>query len=243
MNKKILLTALMLIMALSFAAAQVNGPDPTKTGVTSAQQKLKEVSVSKFENAGFWYGLFPRDDGLMFLRSFPGSPLDKEAIPEDVEAGIVTLDQDGMIMEGDNYVLGAKVYFFHRGVINFAIKPVRPLPIEGITKTISIWVCGRNTNHRLEIVVTDHFGHDAIIDMGKLNFMGWKKLTIAVPPNIVQRDYHYNNKMGVSVSAFNVKCDLDETYGNYYLYFDDLRAVTDLFAEANRDQDDMVDSW
>ncbi|MDC7219699.1 MAG: flagellar filament outer layer protein FlaA [Spirochaetales bacterium] len=243
MNKKILLAILMIMLVLSFAAAQVNGPDPTKTGVTSAQQKLKEVSISKFENAGFWYGIFPRDDGLMFLRSFPGSPLDKEALPEEVEAGIVTLDQDGMIMEGDNYVLGAKVYFFRRGVINFAIKPVRPLPVEGITKTISIWVCGRNTNHRMEIVLSDHFGNDAVIDMGKLNFMGWKRLTVAVPPNIVQRDYHYNNKMGVSVSAFNIKCDLDETYGNYYLYFDDLRAVTDLFAEANRDEDDMVDSW
>lgn len=223
--------------------AQSNGPDPTRTGVTSAQQKLKEVSVSKFENAGFWYGVFPRDDGMLFLRSFPGNPLDKEPIPEEVEAGIVTLDQDDMIMSGDNFVLGAKVYFFRRGVINFAVKPVRPIPIEGITKTLSLWVCGRNTNHRLEVVVQDHFGNDSIIDMGKLNFMGWKQLTVSVPSNVVQRDYHYNNKMGISVSAFNIKCDLDETYGNYYLYFDDLRAVTDLFAESNLDEDDMLDSW
>lgn len=243
MNRKILVTAVILLLAFTFVNAQTSGPDPARTGITSAQQDLKEVSVSKFENAGFWYGVFPRDDGLLFLRSFPGNPLDKKPIQEDVDAGIVTLDQDGLIMEGDNFVLGAKVYFFRRGVINFAIKPVRPLPIEGITKTVSLWVCGRNTNHRLELVITDQFGHDAIIDMGKLNFLGWKKLTVAIPPNIVQRDYHYNNKMGVSVSALNIKCDLDETYGNYYLYFDDLRAITDLFAEANRDEDDMVDSW
>jgi hypothetical protein len=34
-----------------------------------------------------------------------------------------------------------------------------------------------------------------------------------------------------------------ETYGSYYIYFDDLRAVTDLFAENNRDVDDMADAW
>lgn len=243
MKKRLLLVLVALIVSMSFVSAQVSGPDPTQTGVSSAQQKLKEVSVTKFENAGFWYGVFPRDDGMLFLRAFPGSPLDKEAIPDEVEAGIVKVDEDGVITEGDNFVLGAKVYFFRRGIINFAIKPVRPLPIEGITKTLSVWVCGRNTNHRLEVVIRDHFGNDALIDMGKLNFMGWKKLTIAIPPNIVQRDYHYNNKMGVSISAFNIKCDLDETYGNYYLYLDDMRAVTDLFAEANRDVDDMLDSW
>jgi hypothetical protein len=34
-----------------------------------------------------------------------------------------------------------------------------------------------------------------------------------------------------------------EAFGSYYIYFDDLRAVTDLFAENNRDADDMTDGW
>ena len=92
-------------------------------------------------------------------------------------------------------------------------------------------------------MLEDHFGNSAVINMGKLNFSGWKKVTVSVPPNIVQRDYHYNNKMGIMITGFNVECDLDETYGNYYIYFDDLRAVTDVFAEENRDIDDMNDSW
>ncbi|MDR0706482.1 MAG: flagellar filament protein FlaA, partial [Treponema sp.] len=33
------------------------------------------------------------------------------------------------------------------------------------------------------------------------------------------------------------------TYGTYYLYLDDLRAVTDLFLEDNRDSDDIADGW
>ena len=68
-------------------------------------------------------------------------------------------------------------------------------------------------------------------------------MVVAIPPNIVQRNYHYNDKMGIQIIGFKVECDLEETYGKYYLYFDDLRAVTDLFAEQNRDADDINDAW
>ncbi|MCX7656982.1 MAG: flagellar filament outer layer protein FlaA, partial [Treponemataceae bacterium] len=130
------------------------------------------------------------------------------------------------------------------------IRPLRPIPIEGITKTISVWVVGRNYNHVLKVVLQDFFGREYELYMGRLNFQGWKKLTVAIPPQspdgksgIVQRDYHYNSKMGLKIIGFKVECDPMEAYGSYYIYFDDLRAVTDLFAEENRDPDDMVDTW
>ncbi|MDR0657314.1 MAG: flagellar filament protein FlaA, partial [Treponema sp.] len=34
-----------------------------------------------------------------------------------------------------------------------------------------------------------------------------------------------------------------EAFGSYYIYLDDLRATVDLFAEDNRDPDDMNDAW
>lgn len=231
--KKTILIAAVLMMAISGLWAQ-NELDPGQTGVTTAQQKLKEISVSKMEDAGFWYGIFPADNGLMEIRSFPGGPEGKEPIEDEEQFGIA---------EADENVLGAKVSFYRRGVIDFSVKPIRPLPIEGITKTVSVWVAGRNANHSLELLISDHFGNSAIIPMGKLNFSGWKKLTVTIPPHIKQRDYHYNNRMGITIDGFNVRCDIDETYGRYYVYFDDIRAVTDLFAEENRDSDDMMDAW
>jgi hypothetical protein len=44
-------------------------------------------------------------------------------------------------------------------------------------------------NHMLSVIISDYFGNRAEITMGKLNFSGGKKLTGAVPPNIVQRDF------------------------------------------------------
>ncbi len=242
MNKKsysiVLLVCLFLSLSLAALSAQAadnaGEPDPAEIGVDTAQQKLKEVSISKFEDAGFWSAGMSKDEGIVTLRRLPGKPIDKEPIPDEEEAGIE---------ESDANVLGVKVEYFKRGHSRFVLKPVRPMPIEGITKTISMWVVGRNSPHMLTLLISDHFGNRAEVTMGRLNFTGWKKLTVAVPTSIVQRDYHYNNRMGLKVEGFRVDCDPKETYGSYYIYFDGLRATTDLFAEEHRDIDDMSDNW
>lgn len=238
---------LVLLAGLVFAQEANTGdpgePDPTKIGVDTAQQRLKEISVTKFEDAGFWYGTVPGDFGLIQVRSFAGNPKDKEPLQEEVDAGIVEVDQDNKITRGDNYVIGVKVSFYKRGIVDFNIRPVRPIPVPGKTKVITVWVAGREAQHRLEVVVSDYFGNTAYIDMGRLDFPGWRKMTVAVPQTLKQRDPHYHYLGGITVRGFNVKCAIDETYGNYYIYLDDLRVVTDLFEEEIRDEDDMLDAW
>lgn len=250
MKRTILLIAAGLLVASGvFAqsaatpAAQVNstttptagGAEPTLIGVDKAQQELKEISVSKFEDDGFWAGSMMRDDGYISLRRFEGSPVDKKPLEGETEAQIV---------EADKYVLGAKIEHLRRAVTSFSVSPTQPLPIPGITKTISIWVVGRNVKHQLYVILDDQFGNRAKVPLGDLAFTGWKKLTAAIPPNIRQTDPRYVGKTGISVRSFLVETDPAETYGTYYIYFDDLRAVSDLFTENNRDSDDMVDtSW
>ncbi|MFQ3547165.1 MAG: flagellar filament outer layer protein FlaA [Termitinemataceae bacterium] len=238
---KRMIVAVMLFVSAGFLFAQteVGAPNPERVGVESAQQKLKEVSVDKFEQAGFWLAKMSSDEGYTTARLFEGGPAGKTPIPEEKDLTIP-----------DKYVLGVRVDFLRRGYNSFTLVPLRPIPIEGITKTISVWVVGRNYNHTLKIMIQDFFGREYELFLGKLNFQGWKKLTVAIPPQapdgrngIVQRDYHYNNQMGIKVTGFKIECDPMEAYGSYYLYLDDLRAVTDLFAEENRDPDDMVDSW
>jgi hypothetical protein len=106
-----------------------------------------------------------------------------------------------------------------------------------------MWVVGRNFNHRLYVVIRDFTGHTSVLHMGRLNFSGWRQLSTPIPPDIQQRDIHYSNQGGIEIIGFVIEPDLLETYGSYYVYFDDLRAQTDLFSEEARDPDDMVDSW
>lgn len=231
------------IIALCLLAAGVvfaqEGSDPSRIGIDTAQQNLKEISIDKFEHDSYWHGVISPDDGFINARLFEGTPEGKEPVPEEADLNIA-----------DEHVLGVRVDFLHRGNISFSLYPRRPIPIEGITKTISVWAVGRNYNHTLKIIVQDFFGRQFELQMGKLNFQGWKKLTVAIPSQpptgkagIVQRDYHYNNQLGIKVVGFKVECDPAEATGTYYLYLDDLRAVTDLFAENNRDPDDMADAW
>lgn len=235
---KLLLLLIILLAAGSFAWAQaessVGEPDPNAIGVDSAQQALKEVSISKFEDAGFWVTTMSKDEGIVTLRRFAGSPIDKKPIPGEEEANI---------QETDRFVLGVKVNYFYRGHKTIAIAPIRPLPVEGICKTLSVWVIGRNFNHTMILMVEDYFGTKAEITMGKLNFSGWKKMTVAIPTNLKQKDYHYSSKSGIRVTGFKIVTDPSESYGQYYIYLDDLRAVTDLFGEESRDVDDLPDSW
>jgi hypothetical protein len=239
--KRYISIALLLSMA-GFAFAQqgeVGGADPEQFGLDSAQQRLREVSVDKFEQDGFWHSHMSPDEGYTTTRLFEGGPLAKQPISEEADLGIT-----------EQYVLGTRVDYLRRGYSSFIIYPARPIPIEGITKTISLWVAGRNFDHELHILIQDFFGKNYELYMGKLNFQGWKQLTVAVPPQspdgksgIIQRNYHYNNQMGLKVVGFRINVDPMEAFGSYYVYLDDMRAVTDLFAEESRDPDDMVDAW
>jgi hypothetical protein len=227
------------------AAPDVGSPDPNKIGIETAQQKLKEVSIDKFESAGFWDAKISSDEGVITARLFEGRPAGSAAEPvaDPRYAG-----QDPKTI--DKYVLGVRTDFYTRGYNEIFINAKRPVPIEGITKTVSVWVIGRNYNHMLWLEMKDFFGNSFELPMGKLNFQGWKKLSVAIPPQnpdgrtgIVQRNFHYTSHMGLRIVGFKIQCDPEEAFGTYYIYFDDLRAVTDLFAEDLRDADDMPDTW
>ena len=231
--KYFIIAASLLVGFAVLAHAQDTTPDASKIGVDSSQQRLAELSVNKFEDPGFWKVSIPLDQGLVTARRFEGSPADKKPLPDD----------QAVSNEADKYVLGVKVEYFGRGNTTISIEPTRPIQLQGITKLISIWVVGRNFNHMLNVVIEDNFGHRQILPMGKLNFTGWKKLTVAVPPTLEQRNVHYPNLSGVKILGFEIEPELTETIGTYFVYFDDLRIVTDHFAEETRDPDDVADNW
>ncbi len=251
MKKAIIaLLALAVLASTAFAqtavaAADVGTPDPNKIGIETAQQKLKEVSIDQFEAAGFWESSISSDEGVVTSRLFEGRPAGSAAEPV---ADPRYVGQDPKV--ANKYVLGVRTEFYARGFNEIFITAKRPVAIEGITKTLTVWVAGRNYNHILWVELKDFFGNDFELPMGRLNFQGWKKLSVAIPPQnpdgrtgIVQRNFHYTSHMGLKVVGFRIECDPMEAFGSYYIYLDDLRAVTDLFAEDSRDPDDMPDSW
>jgi hypothetical protein len=234
----IILGIIICLSSFAQTSRPVGEPDASKVGVESAQQHLTDVTVTNFEDASFWFSGMMEDQGMIMTRMLEGKPaarveLDAQRLKDEAELGIP---------EGNN-VLGVRVDFYKRGMNQFHVYPMRPIAIEGICKTISVWVVGRNFKHLLKIIISDYYGNYQELTLGKLNFTGWKKMTVAVPPHIAQTDYHYSNRNGLKVLGLKVECDLEESWGRYYIYFDDMSAVTDLFMESNLDPDDMQDIW
>ena len=237
---KRVIAVLMVLATFGMVFAQqgtsLTDPDPTIIGADSAKQALREVSVDLFEREGSWNARISSDNGVISSRLFDGSPASKEPMAEN----------EGVT---DERVLGVKVEFFRRGINRFYVTAARPIPIEGITKTVSVWVTGRNQGHNLYLLVQDYFGNNFEIYMGSLAFSGWKKMTAAVPPSpdgergIVQQSAYYGERPGLRIIGFRIDCDPLLARGSYYLYFDDLRAVTDLYDMENRNEDDMIDNW
>lgn len=239
--KKFLVAAAISTALVSAVSAQnsiVDEPNPETVGNDSAMQALREVSLDKFEREGSWNVHISPDYGVISARLFEGAPAMKEPLEED----------EGN-EDADALVLGVKVEFFRRGINSFYITSQRPIPVEGVTKTVSVWVCGRNQDHDLFLLVEDYFGRSYELYLGNLGFSGWKKLTCVIPPTpdgehgIVQSSPYYGDRPGLRVIGFRVDCDPMLARGAYYVYFDDLRAVTDLYDMENRDEDDMADNW
>ena len=241
--KKFLSILLVLSMVVCVFAQQrenasLSDPDPSIIGSDSARQALKEVSVDLFEREGAWKATISPDYGIISARLFDGSPSAKEPIDDAENQQLV-----------DEKVLGIKVEFFRRGVNSFYVTSSRPLAIEGVTKTVSFWAVGRNQPHKITLLLQDYFGSNFELYVGTLDFTGWKKLTVAIPPSpdgvhgIVQTSAYHGDKPGVKIIGFRIDCDPMLAKGAYYVYFDDMRAVTDLYAMQNRDEDDMDDNW
>lgn len=239
MKKFLAVAVAALVAGMAFAQNSiVDDPNPEVVGNDSAMQALREISLDKFEREGAWNVHMSPDYGVISARNFQGSPAMKEPVKGEESNP-----------DNDTQVLGVKVEFFRRGINSFYITSQRPIPIEGITKTISMWVCGRNQGHDLYILIEDYFGRDYELYMGNLGFSGWKKLTCVVPPSpdsehgIVQHSAYYGDRPGVRILGFRVDCNPMLAKGTYYVYFDDLRCVTDLYDMENHDEDDMADNW
>ena len=239
MRKCLSFLLILSIAGMAFAqTSSLSEPDPTIVGAESARQALEEVSVDLMEREGSWNSRISSDVGVISGRLFEGGPAAKEPLND---AGNQDLE--------DTHVYGAKVEFFHRGVNSFFITAARPIAIEGITKTVSVWVAGRNQNHTLTLLVQDYFGNNFELYMGTLAFSGWKKMTVAVPPSpdgkrgIIQTSAFFGDRPGLRIVGFRIDCDPETAFGTYYFYIDDIRAVTDLYTIKNRDADDMIDNW
>ena len=135
------------------------------------------------------------------------------------------------------------------------------LPLPGRVKMLDLWVWSGNYEYYLEAYVRDYTGVVHTINMGDLNFVGWKNVRINVPENIPQARKYLPKKESLSLVKFRIwtrptekvviptndpkATDIDRAVK---FYFSNIKVLTDtyesLFDGDNLTQPGIVkDTW
>jgi len=102
-------------------------------------------------------------------------------------------------------------------------------------------VLGRKTRHTLNVKLRDHTGRLHRLNMGRLDFWGWREMSVVIPPYIPQPARAIALNRHLRFVSFFVQSDPFEGSGVFYFYLSQLRVVTD-FSEFTGD-DSIKDIW
>ena len=192
------------------------------------QAILEDVLLNDFEEAEDW-------------RAIPTAVVGETKIKKVVQRGPIedvfnpqnlTPEERERFKPGINHVLGVKTYFKIRGVDRVVVKPPHEYVIKGILRHITVWTLGRNFRHTLYIRLRDFKGKIHQLKVGKLNFFGWRKMLLTVPGWLPQSTRYALMDKHLHFVSLVVQSDPHEVGGQFYVYFDDLRAKVDKTEET-----------
>ncbi len=225
------LLILLLICGLLFNTVLAQVPETKEGDVIagiyfpkeSSKQKLELVLVEDFENCSSWRALMPIDQGFARAKKVLGASSEiKQKFPNN-----------------SKYCIGVKEWSYKRGFNWMEIRPPRPIAVVGKLKGLSIWAVGRNYRHHLEIWVKNYQGIEYPIDMGTLNYRGWKQLKARIPMYIPYYTKYIPQYKVMHITRFIIRHDPDEKNGEFYIYLDNLEGIVDTY-EDTYDGDDMI---
>ncbi len=223
------------MVVFSQDTANDNTTGQNVNNVDTGRQLLREIVIDTFDDPTRWEAEMAIDRGVITSRrQFGGS---KEKTP------VRTEEQINGFNPTDNYIYGIRVDYFSRNNTNIYLRAVRPIYVPGIVKNISVWVAGRGKDHNLIVVLQDMKGNLKRFPLGKLNYRGWKKLEINIPVEVDQEGVQ-GVVNGLYIKGFIIDTNFVDTVGRYYVYFDDIRAISDVIDEVySAGGDDPSDGW
>ena len=207
--------------------AQPQGTD-TQAPKTDATQKkasevLEDIILNDFENAEDWKAVSTTPMGETKIKKvIQVGPIEDVYNPNDI-----TADEKSRFVDGQNHVLGVKTFYVDRGFDRVEVKPPHEYIVQGIARQMSVWALGRQFRHTLFVKLRDYRGELHQLRVGRLDFFGWRKMSITIPGWLPQSTrYALLDKNLHFVSLFTVS-DKKEVPGQFYFYVDDLRMKID----------------
>ena len=144
--------------------------------------------------------------------------------------------------DNPNHILGVKTFFGDMGFDRVEVSNAQPFKITGKARQFSIWILGRNYKHTLWVRVRDYSGRIHKLKMGKLDFYGWRKMTVLVPAWLPQNTRYTLLGRTLLFESFFVVSDFKEPVGEFYFYVDGLKVIVDR-GDLNYPGSEIKDVW
>jgi len=241
-----IVSIILLFISFALYAQQPTEPQnqptqPSREDVQS-QSPLVQVDLEDFEEAEDWYAKSTSPLGetktlKLVQRGEIRATDDENMRPPEGEALSVEVDPNN-----PNHILGVKTYFVDRGFDRVEVKPPHPYVLKGKVRQFSIWVLGRNYRHTMYLKIRDYRGTIHKIRLGRLDFFGWRKFTVAVPGWIPQSTRFALIDKNLQFLSIFVVSDTHEVGGEFYFYVDGLKALVDK-SELVYPGSEIKDNW
>jgi hypothetical protein len=126
------------------------------------------------------------------------------------------------------------------------------IPIPGRAQYLDMWVWSASFNYYIEAYIRDYQGVVHSLNLGNIGHQGWKNLRTWIPSNIRQGKRALQDPSRPTVQTaqgnatylkfvkFRVWTQPVEQVGNFYIYFDQFKVLTDTF-ESLFDGDELAD--
>ena len=114
------------------------------------------------------------------------------------------------------------------------------IPIPGRIQSLDMWVWGSNLSYYLEVYFRDYQGVIHSLYLGDLHYQGWRNLRVRIPSSIRQSKRVLPSLASLSFVKFRIWTMPMERVDNFYIYFDQLKILTDTF-ESLFDGDNLAD--
>jgi len=105
------------------------------------------------------------------------------------------------------------------------------VPFVGKIQRVDMWIWGANFDYNVDMVLVDFRGAEHRLPVGNIKHIGWKNFVINIPRNIPQSIDYIPSLKTLSLEKFIIWTQPTETVKGAYIYFDQIKYVTDVFSE------------